>query len=79
MLSQDCRATVVRHSHDIRTSVAKISHCKFAKLSRRQVRDIRFNKLKLEAELKAYCTLPDIGSYNTELVFCHTTLELKTE
>ena len=32
--SQDCRATVVRHSRDIRTSVAKISHCKFAKISR---------------------------------------------
>ena len=43
MLSQDCRATVVRHSHDIRTSVAKISHCKFDKISRRQVRDIRTN------------------------------------
>ena len=41
--SQDCRATVVRHSRDIRTSVAKISHCKFAKISRRQVRDTRTN------------------------------------
>ena len=28
---------------DIRTSVAKISHCKFAKISRRQVRDIHTN------------------------------------
>ena len=41
--SQDCRATVVRHPRDIRTSVAKISHCKFAKISRRQVRDTRTN------------------------------------
>ena len=41
MLSQDCRATVVRHSHDIRTRVVKISHCKFAKISPRQVHDIR--------------------------------------
>ena len=41
--SQDCRATVVRHSRDICTSVAKISHCKFAKISRRQVRDTRTN------------------------------------
>ena len=39
--SQDCRATVMRHSRDIRTSVAKISHSKFAKISRRQVRDTR--------------------------------------
>ena len=31
MFSQDCRATVVRHSHYICTSVVKISHCKFAK------------------------------------------------
>ena len=41
--SQDCRATVVRHSRNIRTSVAKISHCKFAKISRRQVRDTSTN------------------------------------
>ena len=41
--SQDCRATVVRHSRDIRTSVAKISHCKFAKISRRHVCDTRTN------------------------------------
>ena len=41
--SQDCRATVVRHLRDIRTNVAKISHCKFAKISRRQVRDTRTN------------------------------------
>ena len=41
MFSQDCRATVVRHSHDIGMSVAKISHCKFAKISRRHVRDTR--------------------------------------
>ena len=43
MLSQDCRATVMRHSHDICTSVAKISHCKFVQISRRQVRDTRTN------------------------------------
>ena len=42
-ISQDCRATVVRHSRDIRTSVAKFWHCKFAKISRRQVRDTRTN------------------------------------
>ena len=41
--SQDCCTTVVRHSRDIRTSVAKIWHCKFAKISRRQVRDTRTN------------------------------------
>ena len=41
--SQDCRATVVGHSRDIHTSVAKISHCKFAKISHRQVRDTRTN------------------------------------
>ena len=41
--SQDCCATVVQHTRDIRTSVAKISHCKFAKISRRQVRDTRTN------------------------------------
>ena len=34
--SQDCLATVVRLSRDICTSVAKISHCKFTKISRRQ-------------------------------------------
>ena len=44
MFSQDCRATVVRHWHDIRTSVAKIWHRKsFAKISQRQVRDTRTN------------------------------------
>ena len=32
--------TVARLSFDIRTSVAKWSHCKFAKKSRRQVRDM---------------------------------------
>ena len=31
MFSQDCLETVVRHSHDIHTNVAKISHCKFSK------------------------------------------------
>ena len=31
--------TVTRLSYDIRTSVAKISHCKFANISWRQVRD----------------------------------------
>ena len=41
--SQDGRATVLRHSHDIRTSVAKILHCKFAIISRRQVCDTRAN------------------------------------
>ena len=46
MLSQDCRATVVRQSHDIRTSVAKVSHCKFAKISQRQVRDTRTNVVR---------------------------------
>ena len=35
--------TVARPSYDIHTSVAKISHCKFAKISRRQVRDTRTN------------------------------------
>ena len=43
MFSQDCRPTIVRHSHDIRMSVAYISHCKFAKISLRQVRDTRTN------------------------------------
>ena len=41
--SQDCRATVVQHSRDIRTSVAKISHCRFAKISWRQFGDTRTN------------------------------------
>ena len=41
--SQDCRATVVRLSRDIRTSVANILHCKFAKISRRQVHVTRTN------------------------------------
>ena len=48
--SQDCRATVVRHSRVIRTSVAKISHCKFAKISRRQVRDTRANVARLSRD-----------------------------
>ena len=26
MFSEDCRATVIRHSYDIRTSVARLSH-----------------------------------------------------
>ena len=34
MFSQDCRVTVVQHSHDIRTSVAKISHCNSPKFRR---------------------------------------------
>ena len=48
--SQDCRATVLRHSRDIRTSVAKISHCKFAKISRRQVHDTRKNVARLSRD-----------------------------
>ena len=40
MFSKDCCATVERHSHDIRKSVAKISHYKFPKISRRQVCDV---------------------------------------
>ena len=39
MFFQDCHATVVRHSHDIGTSVPKILHCKFAKFLQRQVCD----------------------------------------
>ena len=46
MFSKDCRATVVRHSHDIRTNVVKISHCKFAKISRQQVCDTRTTVLR---------------------------------
>ena len=45
--SQDCRATVMRHSRDIRATFVRVSrknsHCKFAKISRRQVRDTRTN------------------------------------
>ena len=43
MFSQDCSATAVRHSHNIRMSVAKILHCKLAKISLRQVWDTRMN------------------------------------
>ena len=35
--------TVVRYSYDNHTSVAKFSHRKFAKISRRTVRDSRMN------------------------------------
>ena len=35
--------TVVGQSHNIRMSVTKISHCKFAKISRRQVCDTHTN------------------------------------
>ena len=48
MLSQDCRATIARHSHDIRTSVAKISHGKFAKISRRQVAKYFGEKIRIK-------------------------------
>ena len=51
MISQDCRTTVVQHSHDIRTSVAKISHCKFAKISQRQVCDTRTNVVRQSCEI----------------------------
>ena len=53
--SQDCRATVVRHSRGIRTSVAKILHCKFAKISRRQVRDTRTNFARPSHDSRAKC------------------------
>ena len=51
--SQDCRATVVRHSRGIRPSVAKISHCKFAKILRRQVRDTRTNVVRPSHDSRA--------------------------
>ena len=41
MFSQDCRATVVGHMHSIRSSVPKILHCKFAKISWRTWRQVR--------------------------------------
>ena len=51
MFSQDCRVTVVLHSHDICTSVTEISHCKFAKNSRRQVRNTRTNITRKSCEI----------------------------
>ena len=47
-LSRDRRATC-----DIRTSVAKISHCKFAKISRRQVHDTRTNVARQSRDVRA--------------------------
>ena len=43
MFSQDCHATSVRHSQDIRTIVAKLSYYEYAKMSLRQVRNTRMN------------------------------------
>ena len=43
IFSPDSREIFARLLRDIRTSVAKISHCKFAKISRRQVRDTLTN------------------------------------
>ena len=48
MFSQDCCATVVGHSHDIRTSVAKISH---GKILQQQVRDTRTNVARQSYEI----------------------------
>ena len=42
-----CSYVFSRLLHDIRTSVTKISHCKFAKISRRQVRDSAKNVIRL--------------------------------
>ena len=42
-----CSHVFSRLSYDICTSVAKISHCKFAKISRLQVRDTRTNVIRL--------------------------------
>ena len=44
---------VARLSYDIRTSVAKISNFKFAKISRRQVRDTRTNVVRLSHDRRA--------------------------
>ena len=45
--------TVARLSYDIRTSVATFLHCKFVKSSRRQVRDICTNVVRLSHERRA--------------------------
>ena len=54
MFSQDCPATVVRYSYDNHTSVAKFSHCKFAKISRRHVRDTRMSAVRSRDNLATY-------------------------
>ena len=38
MFSQDCHATVVQNSYDIRKIFAKFSHCKFAKKKTGRIR-----------------------------------------
>ena len=52
MFSQDCLVIVVGHSHDICTSVAKILHCKFAKILRGQVFDTCMTVLRNILEKK---------------------------
>ena len=45
-ISQDCRATVVRRSLDVRASVANLSPRKFGEFTMRNFRDTRTNVVR---------------------------------
>ena len=52
-ISQDCRATVVRRSRDVRASVANLSPRNFGELTMRNFRDTRTNVARVSHDGRA--------------------------
>ena len=52
-LSRDCRATVVRHSCDVRASVANLSPRNFGEFTMRNFRDTRTNVVRVSHDGRA--------------------------
>ena len=64
------RKTVARLSYDIRRSFAKILHCKFAKVSRHEVRNTRMKVVRLSHDSRV-TVLRNILAQNSHKIFKH--------